>query len=86
MQATHRSPKPGAYSNGEPQPSTTQMFWAGYPGMSYLPSTVAPVGLHEGLPVGVQIVAPQYGDLTSIAFAQMLEKEYHGFVAPPGYE
>ena len=72
--------------NGEPQPSTTQMFWAGYPGMSYLPSTVAPVGLHEGLPVGVQIVGPQYGDLTSIAFAQMLEKEYHGFVAPPGYE
>jgi len=72
--------------NGKPQPSTTQMFWAGYSGMSYLPSTVAPIGLHEGLPVGVQIVAPQYGDLTSIAFAQMLEKEYYGFVAPPGYE
>jgi len=72
--------------NGKPQPSTTQMFWAGYSGMCYLPSTVAPIGLHEGLPVGVHIVAAQYGDLTSIAFAQMLEREYYGFVAPPGYE
>jgi len=72
--------------NGKEQPSTTQMFWAGYSGMCYLPSTVAPIGLHEGLPVGVQIVAPQYGDLTSIAFAQMLEREYYGFVSPPGYE
>lgn len=72
--------------NGTPQPSTTQMFWAGYSGMCYLPSTVAPIGLHEGLPVGVQIVAPQFGDLSSIAFAQLIEREYYGFVAPPGYE
>jgi amidase len=73
--------------NGKPQPSTTQMFWAGYPGMCYLPSTVAPAGRSpEGLPVGVQIVGPQYGDLTCIAFAQLLEREYQGFVAPAGYE
>jgi amidase len=72
--------------NGKPQPSTTQMFWAGYSGMCYLPSTVAPAGLtSEGLPTGVQIVGPQYGDLTCLAFAQLLEREYHGFVAPPGY-
>jgi amidase len=63
--------------NGKPQPSTTQMFWAGYSGMCYLPSTVAPAGLTaEGLPVGVQIVGPQYGDLTCLAFAQLLEREY----------
>ena len=73
--------------NGKPQPSTTQMFWAGFSGMAYLPSTVAPAGLTpEGLPVGVQIVGPQYGDLTCIRFAQLLEREYRGFVAPPGYE
>jgi amidase len=72
--------------NGKPQPSTTQMFWAGYSGMCYLPSTVAPAGLtSDGLPTGVQIVGPQYGDLTCLAFAQLLEREYHGFVAPPGY-
>jgi amidase len=73
--------------NGKPQPSTTQMFWAGYPGMAYLPSTVAPIGFAEGnLPVGVQIVGPQYGDLTTLAFAQLIEREYHAFVAPPGYD
>ncbi len=73
--------------NGKPQPSTTQMFWAGFSGMAYLPSTVAPAGLtSEQLPVGVQIVGPQYSDLTCIRFAQLLEREYQGFVAPPGYE
>jgi amidase len=72
--------------NGKPQPSTTQMFWAGYSGMCYLPSTVAPIGFSGGLPVGVQIVGPQYGDLTCIAFAQLLEREYQAFEAPPGYD
>ena len=73
--------------NGKPQPSTTQMFWAGFSGMAFLPSTVAPAGLSpDGLPVGVQIIGPQYGDLTCIALARILEKEYRGFVPPPGYE
>ena len=73
--------------NGKPQPSTTQMFWAGYSGMAYLPSTVATAGrAPDGLPVGVQIVGPQYGDLTCIALAALLEREFEGFVAPPGYD
>jgi amidase len=73
--------------NGKPQPSTTQMFWAGYPGNFYLPSTIAPAGFTaEGLPVGVQIVGPQYGDYTCIHFARLLEKEFHSFVPPPGFE
>jgi amidase len=72
--------------NGKPQPSTTQMFWAGFSGMCLLPSTVAPVGLTtHGLPVGVQIVGPQYGDLSTIRFAQMIERAYCSFAAPPGY-
>jgi amidase len=73
--------------NGKPQPTTTQMFWAGYSGMAYLPGTVAPVGLtREGLPVGAQIVGPQYADYTTIRFAQLLEREYYRFRPPPGYE
>lgn len=73
--------------NGKPQPSTTQMFWAGYSGMAFLPSTVAPIGFsEESLPVGVQIVGPQYGDLTCIEFAKMIERDYHGFVPPKGFE
>lgn len=73
--------------NGRPQPSTTQMFWAGYPGMAWLPSSVAPAGFtKEGLPLGVQIVGPQYGDLACIAGAKFLEREFQPFVAPPGFE
>lgn len=72
--------------NGKQVPTTDQLFWAGFSGVVYLPSTVAPAGFTpEGLPVGVQIVGPQYGDLTCIALARMLEQEYQGFVPPPGF-
>jgi amidase len=73
--------------NGKPQPATTQMWWAGIAGMCYLPGTAAPIGLSpEGLPIGVQIIGPQYGDLTTIRVAQLLEREYYAFVPPPAYE
>jgi amidase len=72
--------------NGKPQPATTQMWWAGIAGMCYLPGTAAPIGLSpEGLPIGVQIVGPQYGDLATIRVAQLIEHEYYAFVPPPGY-
>ena len=52
--------------------------------MCYLPGTSAPIGLApEGLPVGVQIVGPQYGDLTTIRVAQLIEREYYAFVPAP---
>jgi amidase len=73
--------------NGKRVPSTDQLFWAGYTCNVYLPATAAPIGASpEGLPIGVQIAGPQYGDLTCIRFAELLEREYRGFVAPPGYE
>ena len=73
--------------NGKPQPSTTQMFWAGYSCNVYLPSTVAPAGFSSnGLPVGVQIIGPQYGDHSCIHFARLLEREFQGFSPPTGFE
>ncbi|MGE0153108.1 MAG: amidase [Reyranellaceae bacterium] len=72
--------------DGRKVPTTDQLFWAGYPGVAFLPGTVAPIGFsREGLPIGVQIVAPFMGDRSAIAFAAMLEKEYQGFVPPAGY-
>ncbi len=51
--------------------------------VAYLPATVAPAGFtSSGLPVGVQIVGPQYGDHTCLAFARLLEQEYQAFVPP----
>ncbi len=72
--------------NAKDVPTTDQLFWAGLSGMVYLPSTVAPVGLTPGgLPVGVQIVGPQYGDRTCIHFAGLIEREFQGFVQPPDF-
>ncbi len=72
--------------NGRQVPTTDQLFWAGYSGVTLMPSTVAPAGLNsKGLPIGVQIIGAQYQDLKTIRFAQMLEQSYRGFEAPPGY-
>jgi amidase len=72
--------------NGARVPVTDHLFWAGYSGVAFLPSTVAPGGFTPaGLPVGVQIVGPQYGDLACLGFAALLEREFQGFVPPPGY-
>ena len=73
--------------NGQPQPSTTQLFWAGFSGMAYLPSTVVPAGLTaSGMPSGVQIIGPSHGDMACIDFAQRLENEYMGFLSPPYFD
>ncbi|MGH8220124.1 MAG: amidase [Steroidobacteraceae bacterium] len=73
--------------NGREEPFENQLFWAGLAGLCYLPASVAPIGLSpEGLPVGVQIIGPEYGDLTCLNFAQRLEERYRAFVAPPGFD
>lgn len=72
--------------NGKPFPYMEQIFWAGIIGMAYLPSTAAPIGrTPSGLPVGVQIVGPYYGDLTTIRVAGLLREITGGFAPPPGY-
>jgi amidase len=72
--------------NGKPESILDQMFWAGISGVAYLPSTVAPAGVcANGLPCGLQIVAPHGHDKRSIAFAAMMERELGGFTPPPGY-
>lgn len=73
--------------NGTPQATTDQLFWAGYPGVVYLPAIVGPAGLTaSGLPVGYQAIAASGRDKTAIAFARFVEREICGFVPPPGYE
>ena len=72
--------------NGKPQPTTTPLFWAGYPGNVYLPATVAPLPQgSSGLPRGVQVVGPQYRDYRCIHFAALIEQLTGGFKAPAGF-
>jgi amidase len=64
----------------------SQTFWAGLAGVAYLPATIIPTGpADDGLPIGVQIIGPAYGDLRTIQLAQRLERLGFGFQAPPGY-
>jgi len=63
-----------------------QMVWPGVATTPGLPSTAAPIGLSEtGLPLGVQIVGPYLEDRTPLMFAGLMEREFGGFVPPPGY-
>ena len=61
-----------------------QLFWPGLAGGVHLPATVAPLGLNRGgLPIGVQIVGPMFGDRTTIAVARSLERSWRDFAPPP---
>ena len=60
--------------NGRARPVVDQLFWAGYPCGYYLPSTVAPIGLAHGLPVGIQIIGRQYDDLACLHMAGLIEE------------
>ncbi len=61
-----------------------QLFWPGIIGGFHLPATVAPLGLSaEGLPIGVQIAGPVFGDLTTLSVAAMLEAGFRSFHPPP---
>jgi amidase len=73
--------------NNKKVPAFDQLFWAGYSCVTFLPATAAPIGqTADGLPIGVQIVGPQYGDYTCIQFAKLLEQDYRRFVPPPAYQ
>jgi amidase len=73
--------------NNKAVATTDQLFWAGYSGVVYLPSTVGPAGLTTaGLPVGYQAIAASGRDKTAIAFSRLVEREIAGFIPPPGYD
>ncbi len=65
---------------------TDQSMWAGIATLTGLPATAMPIGRSdEGLPIGMQIIGPYLEDRTTIAFAELVEREFGGFVAPPAF-
>jgi amidase len=72
--------------NGVRVPIMDQMFWAGISNFCYLPATAVPIGFTKaGLPIGMQIVGPQYGDMTTLHLAKFLEHAWQRFVVPNGW-
>jgi len=64
----------------------TYLIWSELATSSGLPATTMPItGTQSPLPVGIQIVGPYLEDRTTLQFAQLMEREFGGFVAPPGY-
>jgi amidase len=61
-----------------------QLAWPGIATLPGLPATAIPLGLSgEGLPIGVQIVGPWLEDRTPLKLAELIEREFGGFVPPP---
>jgi amidase len=75
----HRTMKVG----NETLPYLDNLIWPGLITLVNLPSTVVPTRhLTEGLPTGVQIVSGYLDDRTTLGFAQLIEDELGGFMAP----
>lgn len=63
-----------------------QIFWAALASNCYLPATVIPAGLSSNrLPIGLQIIGPEYGDLITIEVAKLLENEGLRFDPPNSF-
>lgn len=61
-----------------------QLSWPGVATLPGLPATAIPLGpTAAGLPVGVQILGPWLEDRTTIKLAELIEREFGGFVPPP---
>ena len=64
-----------------------QLAWPGIATLPGLPATAIPLGLSpEGLPVGVQLVGPWLEDRTPLKLAELIEREFGGFVVPPMFD
>jgi amidase len=73
--------------DGEEHVYTDQLVWPGIATLPGLPATAIPIGLSpEGLPIGVQIVGPWLEDRTPLKLAELIEREFGGFVPPPMFD
>jgi amidase len=64
-----------------------QLAWPGIATLPGLPATAIPIGLSgKGLPLGVQIVGPWLEDRTPLRLAELIEREFGGFVPPPMFD
>lgn len=69
--------------DGEDHIYPDQLAWPGIATLTGLPATAIPLGLSkDGLPVGVQIIGPFLEDRTPLKLAELIEREFGGFVPP----
>ena len=72
--------------DGKPVPYLHGLQWPGLITVACLPATAVPTGRFiDGMPMGLQVVAPYLEDRTSIRFAQLVEKELGAYSFPNDY-
>jgi amidase len=73
--------------DGKDYPYLDQLAWPGVATLPGLPATAIPTGFSPaGLPIGVQIVGPFLEDRTPLKLAELIEREFCGFVPPPMFD
>ncbi len=69
--------------DGATRPASDNYYWIGIPSLSCLPATAIPIGeTSAGLPVGAQIIGPEFGDKRCLRLARLIEQAFRGFKAP----
>jgi amidase len=75
----HRTIKVG----NETRPYLDNLIWPGLITVANLPATAVPIRRQvDGVPVGVQVAGGFLEDRTTLCFAQLVEEEFGGFIAP----
>ncbi|NKS56037.1 hypothetical protein GS500_26625 [Rhodococcus hoagii] len=73
--------------DGAERPYREMLTWMAPASLNHLPAAVAPIGTtRDGLPVGIQVIAPYLHDRTAVKFVRCLEDLTGGFRRPPGSE
>ncbi|QSE72437.1 amidase [Rhodococcus sp. PSBB049] len=72
--------------DGTDRPYRDMLTWMAPSALNHLPAAVAPVGTtRDGLPVGIQVIAPYLHDRTAVRFVRCLAEVIGGFRRPPGF-
>lgn len=72
--------------DGVSRPYGDMLTWVAPSALNHLPAAVAPIGTtREGLPVGIQVIAPYLHDRTAVKFVQCLAEVIGGYRRPPGF-
>jgi amidase len=73
--------------DGKDYTYSDQLAWPGVATLPGLPATEIPLGFSpEGLPIGAQILGPWLEDRTPLKLAELIEREFGGFVPPPAFD